>query len=186
MRVLSGPAPPSPPPPPTLSCSPLQFENIQVEEAQNQEALESGKSELKDLLKQKKILEIQIKTLLTTVTTCQHKHLTSPEAAVIGAFRNTWTWFEKRFYNQQKCPILLSVQIKSLEDTIWKTKDEYNLRLQPICDIIRDLKNQLAEVTLQVEQQSVQNRDLLGIKMKLEQEIQKYDDLMCGITDPQR
>ncbi|KAF6737157.1 Keratin, type I cytoskeletal 18 [Oryzias melastigma] len=119
-----------------------KFENIQVEEAQNQEALESGKSELKDLLKQKKILEIQIKTLITT--------------------------------------------IKSLEDTIWKTKDEYNLRLQPICDIIRDLKNQLAEVTLQVEQQSVQNRDLLGIKMKLEQEIQKYDDLMCGITDPQR
>lgn len=39
-----------------------QFETIKVEEAQNTEALESGKSELKDLQKQKQTLEIQIQT----------------------------------------------------------------------------------------------------------------------------
>lgn len=40
----------------------LQFETIKVEEAQNTEALESGKNELKDLQKQKQTLEIQIQT----------------------------------------------------------------------------------------------------------------------------
>lgn len=39
-----------------------QFETIKVEEAQNTEALESGKNELKDLQKQKQTLEIQIQT----------------------------------------------------------------------------------------------------------------------------
>uniref|UniRef100_A0A8C7YKD5 IF rod domain-containing protein n=1 Tax=Oryzias sinensis TaxID=183150 RepID=A0A8C7YKD5_9TELE len=120
-----------------------KFDNIKVEDAQNLEALESGKSELKDLMKQKKILEIQIKTLLGT--------------------------------------------INSLEENIRRTKDECALRLQPTWAAIRDLQRQLTEVTQQIEQQAAQNRDLLGIKTKLEQEIQKYDDLMRGITaDPER
>uniref|UniRef100_A0A3B3IID7 IF rod domain-containing protein n=1 Tax=Oryzias latipes TaxID=8090 RepID=A0A3B3IID7_ORYLA len=119
-----------------------KFDNIKVEDAQNLEALESGKSELKDLMKQKKILEIQIKTLLGT--------------------------------------------INSLEENIRRTKDECALRLQPTWAVIRDLQRQLTEVTQQIEQQAAQNRDLLGIKTKLEQEIQKYDDLMRGITaDPE-
>lgn len=39
-----------------------QFETIKVEEAQNNEALESGKNELKDLQKQIQTLKIQIET----------------------------------------------------------------------------------------------------------------------------
>lgn len=39
-----------------------QFETIKVEEAQNNEALESGKNELKDLQKQMQTLKIQIET----------------------------------------------------------------------------------------------------------------------------
>lgn len=39
-----------------------QFDNIKVVEAQNCEALQSGKSELRDLLKQKQVLEIQIQS----------------------------------------------------------------------------------------------------------------------------
>lgn len=49
-----------------------------MEDAQNLEALESGKSELKDLMKQKKILEIQIKTLLGTVSRRTHETLAEP------------------------------------------------------------------------------------------------------------
>lgn len=89
--------------------------------------------------------------------------------------------------NTTECPLLLSVQINSLEENIRRTKDECALRLQPTWAAIRDLQSQLTEVTQQIEQQAAQNRDLLGIKTKLEQEIQKYDDLMRGITaDPER
>ncbi|CAG5933302.1 unnamed protein product [Menidia menidia] len=44
-----------------------KFDNIKVEEAQNLEAMESGKSELKDLLKEKKTVEMQIQTQLGTI-----------------------------------------------------------------------------------------------------------------------
>lgn len=54
----------------------LQFDNIKVVEAQNTEVLHSGKTELKDLLKQKQILEIKIQGLHSTVTT--HKHTANP------------------------------------------------------------------------------------------------------------
>lgn len=47
---------------------PTQFENIKAEEAQNNEALETGKSELKELLKKKQSLEINIQSSLTMVT----------------------------------------------------------------------------------------------------------------------
>lgn len=46
----------------------LQFDNIKVEEAQNNEALNSGKSDLKELLKKKQSLEIEIQSLHSTVT----------------------------------------------------------------------------------------------------------------------
>lgn len=46
-----------------------QFQTIKVEEAQNNEALESGKNELKDLQKQKQTLEIQIQTKNNKVST---------------------------------------------------------------------------------------------------------------------
>ncbi|XP_043965686.1 keratin, type I cytoskeletal 18-like isoform X2 [Gambusia affinis] len=44
-----------------------KFDNIQVKEAQNNEALESGKSEYNKLLKEKKSLEMQIQASLTTI-----------------------------------------------------------------------------------------------------------------------
>lgn len=45
----------------------LQFENIQVAEAQNVEALQSEMTERKELQKQKQNLEIRIQTLLLMV-----------------------------------------------------------------------------------------------------------------------
>ena len=45
----------------------LQFDNIKVEEAQNNEALNSGKADLKDLLKKKQSLEVEIQSLHSTV-----------------------------------------------------------------------------------------------------------------------
>lgn len=46
----------------------LKFDNIKVVEAQNNEALVSGKMDLKDLLKQKQSLEIRIQSLYSMVT----------------------------------------------------------------------------------------------------------------------
>lgn len=58
-----------------FSFSP-QFENIKVAEAQNSEALQSGKKELKELLKQKQTLDIRIQSIQamvgTHVHTCKH------------------------------------------------------------------------------------------------------------------
>lgn len=46
----------------------LKFDNIKVVEAQNNEALVSGKMDLKELLKQKQSLEIRIQSLYSMVT----------------------------------------------------------------------------------------------------------------------
>lgn len=51
----------------------LQFENIKVVEAQNNEVLQSSKKELKDLLKRKQTLDIKIQSLHSTVTTHKYK-----------------------------------------------------------------------------------------------------------------
>ncbi|KAI3365996.1 hypothetical protein L3Q82_009823, partial [Scortum barcoo] len=45
-----------------------KFDNIKVVEAQNTEVLQSGKSKLKDLLKQKQMLEIKIQSLHSTIS----------------------------------------------------------------------------------------------------------------------
>lgn len=57
-----------------LLLLPLQFDNIKVVEAQNNEALVSGKVELKDLLKQRQSLEIRIQSLHSMVTRSKHTH----------------------------------------------------------------------------------------------------------------
>lgn len=46
----------------------VKFDNIKVVEAQNNEALVSGKMDLKELLKQKQSLEIRIQSLYSMVT----------------------------------------------------------------------------------------------------------------------
>lgn len=53
----------------SIFFSPLQFENIKVVEAQNTEVLMSGKSDLKELLKEKRCLEVKIQGLHSMVTT---------------------------------------------------------------------------------------------------------------------
>lgn len=49
-----------------------QFDNIKVEVALNTEALESGKTELNELHKQKQLLEIDVQAMLSMVTTHTH------------------------------------------------------------------------------------------------------------------
>ncbi|KAM4560308.1 keratin, type I cytoskeletal 18-like isoform 2-T2 [Odontesthes bonariensis] len=114
-----------------------KFDNIKVEEAQNVEALQSGKSELKELLKQKKILEIQIQTELS--------------------------------------------KIRAREDSLRNTKAEYGQQLGPLSQVIADLQAELKEVRSQVELQLETNKNLLCVKMKLEQEINSYQELIHGI-----
>ncbi|XP_037552276.1 keratin, type I cytoskeletal 18 isoform X2 [Nematolebias whitei] len=48
-----------------------KFENMEVEEAQNNEALDSGNSELKELQKQKKMLEVEIRNQWRTINTLE-------------------------------------------------------------------------------------------------------------------
>lgn len=56
----------------TSSLAP-QFDSIKVSEAQNNEALLSGKKELKELLKQKQTLEIRIQSVQAMVDTHTHR-----------------------------------------------------------------------------------------------------------------
>jgi len=58
-----------------VSFSFLQFETIKVVETQNNDDLNSGKSELRELLKQKQSLEIKIQGEHSKVTTHKtHDH----------------------------------------------------------------------------------------------------------------
>ncbi|XP_061572165.1 keratin, type I cytoskeletal 18-like isoform X2 [Cololabis saira] len=120
-----------------------EFDNIKVEEVKNVETLQSSKSEFNELIKQKKIVEINIQTELNV--------------------------------------------IRSLEETVNTTKTESNRRLAPLNHRILQLEAELKEVRSQVEQQGETNNDLLCVKMKLEQEINSYHQLIQGITaDPER
>ncbi|XP_071320942.1 keratin, type I cytoskeletal 18-like isoform X2 [Trachinotus anak] len=115
-----------------------KFENIKVVEAQNVEVLSSGKTELKDLLKQKQILEIKIQTVQST--------------------------------------------IRNLEDTVRNTEVEYGQQLAPLNKVILDLASELEKVRSQVENQVETNKNLLCVKMKLESEINSYQQLINGMT----
>ncbi|XP_028250883.1 keratin, type I cytoskeletal 18-like isoform X1 [Parambassis ranga] len=115
-----------------------KFENIKVEEAQNNEALQTGKSELKELLKQKQTLEIKIQSSLSTIC--------------------------------------------NLEDNLRLTKMENSQRLGPINQVVRDLEAELKKVRSQVEHQVKINKNLLCVKMKLEAEINNYQELIYGMT----
>ncbi|XP_069020096.1 keratin, type I cytoskeletal 18-like isoform X1 [Embiotoca jacksoni] len=122
----------------TDKCYSSESDNIKVEEVQNMEALQSGKTELKDLLKQKQTLEIQIQSSLS--------------------------------------------MIRNLEDTLRATKTEYGQWMAPINQAILNLESELKEVRSQVEQQVETNKNLLGVKMKLKEEINNYQQLLYGMT----
>ncbi|XP_050921937.1 keratin, type I cytoskeletal 18 isoform X2 [Lates calcarifer] len=115
-----------------------KFDNIKVVEAQNVETLNSGKTELRDLLKERQMLEIRIYSLQTT--------------------------------------------IRNLEETVRNTEAEYSHRLAPLNKVIMDLAAELEKVRSQVEQQVETNKNLLCVKMKLESEINSYQQLIHGMT----
>uniref|UniRef100_A0A3Q3ED98 IF rod domain-containing protein n=1 Tax=Labrus bergylta TaxID=56723 RepID=A0A3Q3ED98_9LABR len=107
-------------------------------EAQTNEAFVTGKTELKDLLKQKQTLEIKIQSL------------------------------------------------HSME-TLQSTKVEYGQRLGPLNKMILDLEKELKEVRAEVERLVETNKNLLCVKMKLEAEIDNYQQLIHGMTvEPER
>jgi len=117
-----------------------KFDNIKVVEAEKCEALQTGKSEFKDLLKQKQYLEIKIQTLYS--------------------------------------------MIHNLEETLRMTKVENGQRLAPLNQMILNMEAELKEVQSQAEHQVDVNNDLMCVKMKLESEINNYQQLMPAvITD---
>uniref|UniRef100_A0A3Q3ED16 IF rod domain-containing protein n=1 Tax=Labrus bergylta TaxID=56723 RepID=A0A3Q3ED16_9LABR len=111
-----------------------KFDHIKVEEAQTNEAFVTGKTELKDLLKQKQTLEIKIQSLHS--------------------------------------------MINNLEETLQSTKVEYGQRLGPLNKMILDLEKELKEVRAEVERLVETNKNLLCVKMKLEAEIDNYQQLI--------
>ncbi|XP_060888798.1 keratin, type I cytoskeletal 18 isoform X2 [Labrus mixtus] len=120
-----------------------KFDHIKVEEAQTNEAFVTGKTELKDLLKQKQTLEIKIQSLHS--------------------------------------------MINNLEETLQSTKVEYGQRLGPLNRMILDLEKELKEVRAEVERLVETNKNLLCVKMKLEAEIDNYQQLIHGMTaEPER
>ncbi|XP_065808241.1 keratin, type I cytoskeletal 18-like isoform X2 [Labrus bergylta] len=120
-----------------------KFDHIKVEEAQTNEAFVTGKTELKDLLKQKQTLEIKIQSLHS--------------------------------------------MINNLEETLQSTKVEYGQRLGPLNKMILDLEKELKEVRAEVERLVETNKNLLCVKMKLEAEIDNYQQLIHGMTvEPER
>ncbi|XP_077369855.1 keratin, type I cytoskeletal 18-like [Festucalex cinctus] len=116
-----------------------KFENIKAEEAHSSEALQSGKTELKDLLKQKQYLEMTVQGVHGTV------------------------------YN--------------LEESLRFTKLNNGQRLGPLNRTILDLEQQLRKVRAHVENQLEMNKDLVCVKMRLEAEIDNYQQLMSGNVD---
>ncbi|CAJ1087598.1 keratin%2C type I cytoskeletal 18-like [Xyrichtys novacula] len=120
-----------------------KFDHIKVEEAQTNEAFISGKTELKDLLKQKQTLEIKIQSMHSM------NH--------------------------------------NLEETLKASKIEYGQRLAPLNKLIMDLQRELKEVRAEVERLVENNKNLLCVKMKLEAEIDNYQQLILGMTaEPER
>ncbi|XP_055020748.1 keratin, type I cytoskeletal 18-like isoform X2 [Boleophthalmus pectinirostris] len=89
---------------------------------------------------------------------------------------------------------LLEIKIQSMHTTIYSleqnmksTKVDYGIRLGPLNKKIKDLEANLKEFRNQVEKQLEKNKDLLLVKMKLEEEIRYYQELMQGVTaDPDR
>uniref|UniRef100_A0A3Q4I9Y7 Keratin, type I cytoskeletal 18-like n=1 Tax=Neolamprologus brichardi TaxID=32507 RepID=A0A3Q4I9Y7_NEOBR len=116
-----------------------KFETIKVEEAQNNEALESGKSELKDLQKQMQTLKIQIET------------------------KNN------------------KVSLRTVEQTLRNIKMEYGHRLEPSNKIVLGLEQDLRDVREQVELQLDANKNLLSVKLKLEKELEQYQELLSRL-----
>lgn len=73
-------------------------------------------------------------------------------------------------------------QIRNLEENILNTKREYQQQQGPLNKILLDLEAELRKVRSQVERQVEINKNLLCVKMKLEAEINNYQQLIQGMT----
>lgn len=81
----------------------------------------------------------------------------------------------------------LFFQINQLEEALSKTREENNQRLNPLNQVILRLEAELRDVRAQLERHMKNNIHLLGVKMQLEDEMNKYHRLMHDITaDPER
>lgn len=76
----------------------------------------------------------------------------------------------------------LHSMIHNLEETLKGTKVEYSQRMAPLNHLMVDLEAELREVRSQVERHVEINNNLLCVKMKLEAEINHYQQLIHGIT----
>ncbi|XP_031708108.1 keratin, type I cytoskeletal 18-like [Anarrhichthys ocellatus] len=81
----------------------------------------------------------------------------------------------------------LKSKIHNLEEALDSSKVEYSQRLGPLNQVILHLEAELREVRAQVERHVENNKNLLCVKMKLEAEMDNYQQLMQSITpDPER
>lgn len=60
---------------------------------------------------------------------------------------------------------------------------EYGHRLEPSNKIIHKLQQDLGDVREQVELQLDANKNLLSVKMKLEKELEQYQELLSRLFD---
>nr|XP_040041777.1 keratin, type I cytoskeletal 18-like isoform X1 [Gasterosteus aculeatus aculeatus] len=115
-----------------------KFENLKVVVDKNDGDWNSAKSELKELLTQKRSVELKIQGIQS--------------------------------------------KINQLEEALSKTREENNQRLSPLNQVILRLEAELRDVRAQLERHMKNNIHLLGVKMQLEDEMNKYHRLMHDIT----
>lgn len=70
-----------------------------------------------------------------------------------------------------------------MEQTLKNIKMEYGHRLEPSNKIIHKLQQDLGDVREQVELQLDANKNLLSVKMKLEKELEQYQELLSRLFD---
>lgn len=70
-----------------------------------------------------------------------------------------------------------------MEQTLRNIKMEYGHRLEPSNKIIHKLQQDLGDVREQVELQLDANKNLLSVKMKLEKELEQYQELLSRLFD---
>lgn len=70
-----------------------------------------------------------------------------------------------------------------MEQTLRNIKMEYGHRLEPSNKIIHGLQQDLGDVREQVELQLDANKNLLSVKLKLEKELEQYQELLSRLFD---
>lgn len=68
-----------------------------------------------------------------------------------------------------------------MEQTLRNIKIEYGHRLEPSNKIVLGLEQDLRDVREQVELQLDANKNLLSVKLKLEKELEQYQELLSRL-----